>query len=91
MFRSYLEKAGAIDDFLRTTFTRNSRGQVTVVNQNDLTAPARDVATITYDSLEGIYPIAITNALGHVTTLVTHRGLGLVGEVVDPNGPSTAP
>jgi RHS repeat-associated protein len=86
----YLQKSSTDNDiYLRTTYTRTARGKLATVTQRSLSGAQRAVATIQYDSLEGIYPTDVWNALNHRTQLVTHRGLGVLGEIVDPNGAST--
>jgi RHS repeat-associated protein len=87
---AYVEKSSTDNDiYLRTTYTRTARGKLATVVEQSRSGTTRYVATIQYDTLEGIYPTHVWNALNHHTTLVTHPGLGVLGEIVDPNGAST--
>jgi RHS repeat-associated protein len=87
---AYVEKNSTENDiYLRTTFTRTARGKLDGVVHTDRQGNVRNLGYVQYDALEGIYPEYYWNALGHQTTLVTHRGLGVVGEVQDANGAST--
>jgi RHS repeat-associated protein len=84
-----VEKSSPDNDvFLATIFARNSRGQIEGIAQQDR-GGTRRIVNIRYDSLEGIYPISVRDGLDHQTNIVTHSGLGLVGEIVEPNGAST--
>jgi RHS repeat-associated protein len=89
-YAMYTEKASTDPDvFKKNSFWRNPHGKLFVIMESDLLAKQKQVLRIDYDSLEGIYPTYIEDAVGHVTWPVTHRGLGVVGEIVEPNGGST--
>jgi RHS repeat-associated protein len=67
-------------------YDRNLYGVVTrIIDRTASTVdPARTVE-MTYDP-EGIYPVTITNARGHVTTQQYHPALGVLVAQADPNG-----
>lgn len=76
------------DIYLRTVYHRNSAGRIDTVTRTTLDGASRSTG-IVYDAANGIFPQAVTNALGHVTTLVHHRGLGLLLASEDANGQRT--
>jgi RHS repeat-associated protein len=64
---------------------RSPEGLPRVVTVKDTSNHAR-VTTTDYDDLEGIYPAQITNAAGHVATMVYSPGFDSVVWQRDPNG-----
>jgi RHS repeat-associated protein len=61
---------------------------VTTVTETAITGAPR-VKRTDYDAIEGAWPAAITNALGQVTRLAYHCGLGVLVGAIDPNGVKT--
>ncbi|PPU65308.1 RHS repeat-associated core domain-containing protein [Xanthomonas pisi] len=66
------------------TYTQHANGMLASVRTND---PASGSSTQTFDTLGNL--VAVTNAMGHVTTYSGHNGLGQPGAVVGPNGDRT--
>ncbi len=69
----------------KTTYERDAFGNVVqIIEEVGSGEPAR-VTTIGYDAAK-IYPVAVTNALGHVTQSRHDARWGSPTSVVDPNG-----
>jgi RHS repeat-associated protein len=77
---------------LVTTYDWNSDGTLKSLTQQDMIAsthPTRRVA-LHYDSLEHMYCVSTTDALGHRTRTAYHPGLGVPALVEDVNGIRTS-
>jgi RHS repeat-associated protein len=69
----------------KTTFTRNTYGNIEqVLEEVTSSAPSR-TTTITYDA-DQIFPLTVTNALGHVSKLRFDARWGAPVTVADANG-----
>ncbi|NJN64402.1 MAG: RHS repeat protein, partial [Acidobacteria bacterium] len=73
--------------FLQTTYARDAFGNVTVVETSDAGAHTRG-GSITFDP-RGVFPVQLTNALGHVTTIDWHEGLAVPQQIHAPDGTRT--
>jgi YD repeat-containing protein len=73
---------------LSIAYGRNSEGLVNTVTATPISGPPRTTRT-DYDTVEGTWPAAYTNALGQVTRVAYHCGLGVLAATVDPNGVAT--
>jgi RHS repeat-associated protein len=82
-----MEPTGGLDDFLRVDISRNGFGQVTSVRRIDRAATIRE-ERVTYDE-QSVHPRTVTNAVGHVTTVIADPAFGTIRSVTDPNGVTT--
>jgi RHS repeat-associated protein len=73
---------------LATTYLRNGDGLIYSTTATPTSGPPR-TTLVTYDSIEGAWPAAYTNALWQVTRVAYHCGLGLLATISDPNGVTT--
>lgn len=73
---------------LAIAYGRNLDGLVTTVIETPISGAPR-VTRTEYDAIEGAWPAAITNALGQVTRVFYHCGLGVLVGAIDPNGVRT--
>ncbi|MFT3768115.1 MAG: RHS repeat-associated core domain-containing protein [Minicystis sp.] len=79
-----VEPWGYPDAYLRTEYHRNAFGLPDQVTASSFRGQSR-TETIDYDSLEQMFPIAVTNALGHTTRTEYHPGLGVATADISPN------
>lgn len=71
--------------YLHTTLMRSARGLVEHTIQRDFEGRVRE-SHVYHDPLEGMFPAAITNALGHTERVAFHPGLGVQVAREDANG-----
>jgi RHS repeat-associated protein len=73
-----------------TLYLRDAFGQVIYVGKSAIdpltSAPITRESRIAYDAVDGIFPVSVTNALGHVTRTVFHPGLGVLAFREGPDG-----
>jgi RHS repeat-associated protein len=77
------------DLYLQITVRRDGFGLPNVISSGDGTGLNR-IDRIDYDPGEHLFPIAVTNAAGHLTRFRFANGLGLPVAVTDPNGITTS-
>ncbi|TKC92125.1 hypothetical protein E8A74_50350 [Polyangium fumosum] len=80
-----VEPWGHLAAYLRTEYQRNTFGLPMQVTATNFRGQSR-ADSISYDSLEQMFPTTVTNALGHTTQTEYHPGLGVVTAETSPNG-----
>jgi YD repeat-containing protein len=78
------ESGGGPDVEVTTTYDWTSYGALKGVTRQDTTGKAVTTST-EYDN-DGVYPISMKNAVGHVRTFAYHPGYGTLASTTDPNG-----
>jgi YD repeat-containing protein len=72
------------DLLLRTSIVYGNFGNLASITDSDSAGETR-TTSFTYDGVD-LYPKTTTNALGHVTSVTVHAGLGVVLDSHDANG-----
>jgi len=83
--REIVEPTGTADVKLFTDVIRNANGNVVATVVSDTTGLRRRT-DIEWDALDQTFPTREVDALGHVSEVLHHPGLGVVAETVDANG-----
>ncbi|MFP2928327.1 RHS repeat-associated core domain-containing protein [Pyxidicoccus sp. 3LG] len=74
-----------------TSFLRHTDGLVHQITHTGagLSPRTTHIHYASHDSADRTYPVGMTNALGHPTSIAYHSGLGVIAESVDANGLAT--
>lgn len=75
------------DLYLKTTFAWGEKGQLTTVTREG--GGQSRVESTAYDTVDQVHPRHTVDAVGGVTRLAFHPGLGVLAQSADPNGVRT--
>jgi RHS repeat-associated protein len=81
-------QAGPANERHKTTYQRDAFGNPFQVIEEVTSGEAPRTTSITYDA-DNVYPLTITNPLGHVTQARFDKRWGSIKTIVDPNGVTT--
>jgi RHS repeat-associated protein len=76
------------DFYLETSLTRDQYGLVSAIARTGSGQTRGE--TVEYDTVDHMFPQAVTDAAGNTARFASHHGLGVLTSATDANGPQTS-